>query len=65
MGIPIHPSLARLIVRGLPGLSDHLMVVHVGAPSDNGAADDEAFCISGTKARITGDDDFVISHYGE
>src|SRR5262245_6110220 len=34
-GCPNPPELARLIVRNPPSLSDHLMVVRVGAPSDN------------------------------
>ena len=59
------PELARLVVSGLPSLSDHLMVVRVGAPSDNQIRMMRPPAISGTKARVTGDDDFVISHHDE
>ena len=59
------PEFARLIVSGLPSLSDHLMVVRVGAPSDNKLRMMRPSAISGTKARVTGDDDFVTSHYDE
>jgi hypothetical protein len=62
MGVP---EFARLIVSGLPSLSDHLMVVRVGAPSDNELRMMRPSAISGTKARVTGDDDFVTSHYDE
>ena len=41
------------------------MVVRVGAPSDNELRMMRPPAISGTKARVTGDDDFVISHYDE
>jgi hypothetical protein len=59
------PEFARLIVSGLPSLSDYLMVVRVGAPSDNELRMMRPSAISGTKARVTGDDDFVTSHYDE
>jgi hypothetical protein len=59
------PDFARLIVSGLPSLSDHLMVVRVGAPSDNELRMVRPSAISGTKARVTGNDDFITSHYDE
>jgi hypothetical protein len=59
------PEFARLIVSGLPSLSDHLMVVRVGAPSDNELRMVRPSAISGTKAGVTGDDNFVISHCDE
>ena len=59
------PELARLVVSGLPSLSDNLMVVRVGAPSDNELRMMRPPAISGTKARVTGDDDFVTIHYDE
>jgi len=59
------PELARLGLSGLPSLSDHLMVVRVGEPSDNELRIMRPSAISGTKARVTSDDDFVTSHYDE
>jgi hypothetical protein len=59
------PEFTRLIVNGLPSLSDQFMVIRVGAPSDNELRMMRAPAISGTKARITRDDDFVTSHYDE
>ena len=41
------------------------MVVRVGAPSDNELRMMRPSAISGTKARLTGDDDFVTSHHDE
>ena len=41
------------------------MVVGVGAPSDNELRMMRPPAISGTKARVTGDDDFVTNHYDE
>jgi hypothetical protein len=41
------------------------MVVRVGARSDNELRMMRPSAISGTKARITGDDDFVTSHHDE
>jgi hypothetical protein len=41
------------------------MVVRVGAPSDNEMRMMRPPAISGTKARLTCDDDFVISHHDE
>jgi hypothetical protein len=59
------PELAGLIVSGLPSLSDHLMVIRVGAPSNNELGMMRPSAISGTKACGTRDDDFVTSHYDE
>jgi hypothetical protein len=59
------PELARLVVSCLPSLSDHLLVVRVGAPSDNELRMMRSSAISGTKARVTGDDDFVTIYYDE
>jgi hypothetical protein len=41
------------------------MVVRVGAPSDNELRMMRPPAISGTKARVIGDDDFVTNHYDE
>ena len=41
------------------------MVVRVGALSDNELRMMRPSAISGTKARVTGDHDFVTSHYDE
>ena len=59
------PELAGLIVSGLPSLSHHFMVVRVGAPSDDELRMMRPSAISGTKACVTRDDDFVTSHYDE
>jgi hypothetical protein len=59
------PKLAGLIVSGLPSLSNHLKVVGVGTPSDNELRMMRPSAIGGTKARFTGDDDFVTVHYDE
>jgi hypothetical protein len=59
------PELARLGVSGLPSLGDHLLVVRVGAPSDNELRMMGPSAINGAKARVTGDDDFVTIHYDE
>jgi hypothetical protein len=53
--MPCRPSLGH----GLGALGDQLMVVRVGAPSDNELRIMRPSVISGTKARVTGDDDFV------
>jgi hypothetical protein len=59
------PDFARLIISGLPSLSDHLMVVRVGAPSDNELRMMRPSAISCAKARVTGDDDFITIHCDE
>ena len=59
------PELARLGVSGLPSLGNDLLVVGVGAPSDNELRMMRPPAIGGTKARVTGDDDFVTSHHDE
>jgi hypothetical protein len=41
------------------------MVIRVSAPSDNELRMMRPSAISGSKARITRDDDFVTSHYDE
>jgi len=41
------------------------MVVRVGAPSNNELRMMRPPAISGTKTCVTGDDDFVTSHYDE
>jgi hypothetical protein len=46
-------------------LSDQLMVVRVSAPSDNELRMMRPSAISGTKARVTGHDDFITIHYDE
>ena len=50
---------SSLVVSNLPSLSDQLTVVRVGAPSDNELRMRRPSAISGTKARVTGDDDFI------
>jgi hypothetical protein len=41
------------------------MVIRVGAPSNNELGMMRPSAISGTKACVTRDDDFVTSHYDE
>jgi hypothetical protein len=41
------------------------MIVRVGAPPNNELRMMRPSAISGTKARVTGDDDFVTIHYDE
>ena len=59
------PELAGFVVSGLPSLSQHLIVIRVGASSDNELRAIRASAISRTKTRVTGDDDFVTFHHDE
>jgi hypothetical protein len=62
---PNPADFARLIVSGPPSASDHLMVLRVSASSDNELRMMRPSAISGTKARLTGDDDFITIHRDE
>ena len=59
------PELAGLIVSGLPSLRDHLMVIRIGATSDNELRLMRPSAIRGTKPHAAGDDDFVTIHHDE
>ena len=59
------PELARFVVSSPPSLSYHLMVVRLGASSDNELRMMRPSAICGTKARVTGDDDFVTGYHDE
>jgi hypothetical protein len=59
------PELTRLLISCLPSLGEHLMVICVGAPPYNELRVIRASAISCTKARVTGDDDFVTFDHDE
>ena len=65
MGVPIHPISRALSLAACQAWAITSWSSVSVRRSDNELRMMRPSAISGTKARITGDDDFVTSHYDE